>query len=254
MDLLYPRLLPANARMIHAELEQVSVSDLGGHYNLEHVATVFTATGGDRVSKRVLGDLRTELVTAARENGFPHPPSVQQRLSFDSRVGPALHSLMDMVPSEAAAGDIWAFMALVLAPDVAYWRFRRPDEKFDSDHVLGSDVTRHVFARLWWRAHLLHDPAAGQPYASFDVVGGAAFDQIFARRRALGASPVLVKAIVRVWASVDTHGGNERRLLQDFLMRLLRLAPFVAFESLTPSQLDIELQRVARDTISAVRT
>jgi site-specific DNA-cytosine methylase len=155
---------------------------------------------------------------------------------------------MGLVPAEAAARDVWAFLGLVLLPDVAYWRYPEPPR----DRVLGTDLTRHVFGRLWWRAQLVHSPGDPDPYGALGILGEAAFDQIYARRAALGGSPHTVKAILRVWDSLDLHGLNERDALRDFLKRMLRLAPFVLFDGIEAHELDEELRAVAQETVAAL--
>src|SRR5690606_38408690 len=82
----------------------------------------------------------------------------------------------------------------------------------------------------------------------------AAFDQIYARRKALGNSPYLVKSILGVWNNLDLGGLDEREVLRDFLKRLLRLAPFVRFEALGTDALERELSEVAREAIDAMRS
>ena len=156
---------------------------------------------------------------------------------------------MGLAPAEAAAGDVWAFIALVLLPDIAYWRYPRPPV----DRVLGTDLTRHVVGRMWWRAQLIHSPDEEDPYAALNILGEDAFDRIYSRRRALGGSPFLVKAILRVWDGLDLQGLRYRDTLEDFFKRLLRLAPFVLFESLSEASLDAELRVIARETVTALK-
>ncbi|CAM5732904.1 hypothetical protein SALBM311S_10310 [Streptomyces alboniger] len=155
-----------------------------------------------------------------------------------------------MVPAEAASRDVWAFMALVLLPDVAFWRYPQPPR----DRVLGTDLTRHVFGRLWWRAQLRCAASdVHEPYGALKILGEAAFDQIYARRAALGGSPHMVRAILRVWQDLDLTGLNERETLRDFLKRLLRLAPFVLFDGIDEQALDEELHAVAQESVDAQR-
>jgi hypothetical protein len=251
---LYPRLLPPDARLTHEELQQLPLDELTTRHDVEHTAAVFTATGGDRVGRATLQRLRDDMLVVAYANGYPEQPSVHRRIAFDNAVGPLLHTSMGIVAAEAAAGDVWAFLSLILAPDITYWRFRREGERVDPDRTLGTDLTRHVFARLWLRANLLVEPDDRDPYEAFSAVGEAAFDQILARRRALGASPTLVKSILRVWRKFDQRDSADRQLLRDFLMRLLRLAPIMAFETLPAAQLDAELTLVARECIEANRS
>ncbi|WP_433352664.1 DUF6339 family protein [Microtetraspora malaysiensis] len=248
MGLLYPRLLADQAKPLHEEYRRLQITDLMGHAATAHDSAVYVATGGDRVSETRLRELRDLVVDLAKESGFPNESNRALRAAFDLRLAAALHSEMRLVPAEAASGDVWAFLALVLLPDVAYWRYPAPP----GDRVLATDLTRHVFGRMWWRAQLVHSPDDPDPYAALKILGEAAFDQIYARRRALGNSPHLVKAILRVWDGLDLRGFHEREALQDFLKRLLRLAPFVLFESLSDQPLEAELRTAVRETVIAL--
>ncbi|HEX7306726.1 DUF6339 family protein, partial [Lentzea sp.] len=194
--------------------------------------------------------LRVKVLALATEAGFPGESTRSARADFDLALAALLHTEMGLVPAEAASGDVWAFLALVLLPDVAYWRYSPTPVR---DRVQASDITRHVFGRLWWRAQLVHDPSEPDPYSALAILGEAAFDQIYARRRALGGSPYLVKAILRVWGELDRGGENERDVLRDFLKRLLRLAPFLSFDAIEDRRLDAELMRAAGDSVLAVR-
>ncbi|GII02754.1 DUF6339 family protein [Planobispora takensis] len=248
MGFLYPRLLAGQARPLHEEYRHLPITDLMGRATTAHDSAVYIATGGDRVSETRLRELRDLVVDLAKESGFPNESNRELRAAFDLRLAAALHSEMRLVPAEAASGDVWAFLALVLLPDVAYWRYPVPP----GDRVLATDLTRHVFGRMWWRAQLVHSPGDSDPYAALNILGEAAFDQIYARRKALGNSPHLVKAILRVWNELDLRGLGERDALQDFLKRLLRLTPFVLFEALSDQSLDGELRRATRETVSAL--
>lgn len=249
MSRLYPRLLSGQARSLYTEHRQLRLSDLTASHDTTHTSAVFAATGGDRVSPADLRRLRETVVDLARTAGFPEESNKSARADFDLALAALLHTEMGLVPAEAASGDVWAFISLVLLPDVAYWRYPNPV----GDRVLATDITRHVFGRLWWRAHLVHDPGELAPYSALEILGEAAFDQIYARRKALGGSPYLVKAILRVWRDLDRDGLTERDLLRDFLKRLLRLAPFMCFEAMEERQLEAELLRAANDSVLARR-
>jgi hypothetical protein len=117
---------------------------------------------------------------------------------------------------------MWAFLALVVLPDVAVWRFPNPP----ADRVLATDITRHVFGRLWWRAELLHDPSAeSDAYHLLDVFSERNFDQILARRRSIGGSPELVRALALEWPRLWI-GSNETEVLRDTLKHLMRRGAF----------------------------
>ncbi|MEV4204596.1 DUF6339 family protein [Nocardia salmonicida] len=247
MTLLYPRLLRHRAKPLAAEYRERSPIELNSRCSLSDSSAVFVATGGTRVDPATLQLLRDIVVDLAKESGFPQPPDAKQKVSFDLQLAVLLHREMRISPAEAASGDVWAFLALVVLPDVAHWRYPKPP----GDRVLGSDLTRHVLGRMWWRAQLVYAPTDSDPYAALHVLGEAAFDQIYARRAALGGSPHLIQSILRTWKQMDFSGPDitERDILRDFLKRLLRLAPFVVFEALDSQALDEELLEIARETV-----
>ncbi|MFD7708081.1 DUF6339 family protein [Streptomyces sp. NPDC059786] len=249
MSFLYPRLLAAQARPLFDTYQELSIPELSHRVASSHDSAVYVATGGDRVSAGQLQKLRESIVALARNAGFPETSDRARNAEFDLRVAALLHAETGMVPAEAASRDVWAFLALILLPDVAFWRYPHPPR----DRVLGTDLTRHVFGRLWWRAQLVKASGAAQPYAALDILGEAAFDQIYARRAALGGSPHMVRAILRVWKDLDLTGLNERGTLRDFLKRLLRLAPFVLFDGVEEHDLDEELRAVAQESVDAQR-
>ncbi|MEZ0065989.1 site-specific DNA-cytosine methylase [Streptacidiphilus sp. MAP12-20] len=249
MSFLYPRLLTQQAAPLFEEYRPLTPDELAGRVALSHESAVYVATGGDRVSTDQLRDLRAGVIDLANRAGFPNASDRSRNADFDLRLAALLHSEMSMVPAEAASRDVWAFLALVLLPDVAFWRYPQPPK----DRVLGTDLTRHVFGRLWWRAQLVRSPDDPDPYGALEVLGEAAFDQIYARRTALGGSPHLVRAILRIWKDLDLKGLNEREALRDFLKRLLRLAPFVLFDGVEENALDLELHAVAQESIAAQR-
>ncbi|MEY9848360.1 site-specific DNA-cytosine methylase [Streptacidiphilus sp. BW17] len=251
MSYLYPRLLSGQAKALFEEYRGLSVSELTGRARTSHDSAVYVATGGDRVAERRLKELRGAVETLALEAGFPDRASRADNTEFDVRLARLLHDSMGLVPAEAASRDVWAFLSLVLLPDIAYWRYPSPPR----DRVLGTDLTRHVFGRMWWRAQLVYSPEDEDPYASLRILGEAAFDQIYARRAALGGSPHMVKAILKVWneiALTGLTGLNERETLRDFLKRLLRLAPFVLFDGVEASALEDELRAVLSESVTAL--
>jgi hypothetical protein len=249
MGVLYPRLLAEQAKTLHELYRNLEIVELSRRHSTAHDLSIFAAIGGDRAGVDDLSALRSGVVQLAAEHGFPGESSRDARRDFDLRLAEYLHSGMRMVPAEAAAGDVWAFLALVLLPDIAYWRYPRPP----GDRVLATDITRHVFGRLWWRAHLVYSSDDPAPYDALGILGEAAFDQIYARRKALGASPHLVKAILRTWTGLDLQDLDERDVLRGFLQRLLRLSPFVVFDALETGPLDIELRVVALETIGEMQ-
>ncbi|MFE7013094.1 DUF6339 family protein [Streptomyces sp. NPDC057651] len=249
MSFLYPRLLIEQARPLFEAYRNLTVDELAGRVAVTHESAVYVATGGDRIAAGQLQDLRENVLVLAKAAGFPSDSDRTRNADFDLRLAALLHAEMGIVPAEAASRDVWAFLALVLLPDIAFWRYPQPPK----DRVLGTDLTRHVFGRLWWRAQLVRSSDDPEPYSALEILGEAAFDQIYARRAALGGSPHMVRAILRVWRDLDLAGLSERDTLRDFLKRLLRLAPFVLFDGVEKHALDQELRAVAQESVDAQR-
>lgn len=249
MTFLYPRLLRPHASRLAKEYRELSVLDLQSRSATSDETAVYVATGGARVQPSRLQALRDMVIDLAKEAGFPAPPPNDQKAVFDLRLATLLHSQMDIAPAEAASGDVWAFLAVILLPDVAYWRYPPSSDGVLRDRFLGADLTRHVFGRMWWRAHFVYSPEESDPYAALSVLGESEFDQIYARRATLGGRPQLIKSILRVWKEIEIRDIPEREVLRDFLKRLLRLDPFLVYEALDDSALDTELRTVAREAV-----
>lgn len=249
MSVLYPRLLGDAARELHQQHLGATISELTARHALRHRSAVFAASGGRRVTPEELQRLREDVVAVAQRAGFPDEGRRQDRVTFDIEVARLLHERCGLVAGEAAVRPIWAFLALVLLPDVSYWRYPRPP----GDRVLGTDITRHVWGRLWWRAHLLALPQQIERYRLLDTFGEAAFDQIFARRRSIGGSRAIVRTLAEVWPSVERGSAAERDVLIDVLKRLSRWGAVVEFEALDEDELRRQVQGAATESASLLR-
>jgi Family of unknown function (DUF6339) len=247
-SVLYPRLLDHAATRLYTEYLGCSLGELRERHAVRHPAAVFTATGGRRVTENELHELRNRVLDCAMKAGFPDQGGRRDRGAFDLDIARLLHESCGLVAAEASIRSVWAFLALVLLPDVSYWRYPQPPV----DRVLGTDITRHVWGRLWWRAHLLALPRPSEPYRLLDVFGEAAFDQIFARRKSLGGSRALLRAIARAWPGLDRGGVAERDLLRDLLKRLRRTAAVVEFEALDEDELRQQVTEAVAASVAAL--
>ncbi len=247
-SVLFPRLLDRAARDLHQDYSRSTLQQLQARPAFTHRSAVFAATGGRRVTEEELQDLRDRIVKAAEYAGFPGEGRRRDRIAFDLEVAQLLHERSGLVAAEASVRSIWAFLALVVLPDVSYWRYPRPPV----DRVLGTDITRHVWGRLWWRAHLLALPQQVDRYRLLDAFGEAAFDQIFARRKSIGGSRALVRALAETFPTMDASGVGDRDLLRDVLKRLLRMSAVVEFESLDDEVLRQQVADAVAESVTAL--
>ncbi|MEU4155934.1 DUF6339 family protein [Actinoplanes sp. NPDC026670] len=247
MSILFPRLLPSESDRIFSGIRGRAPSELSAQAGNSSLRAVFAATGGTRVTRDELRLLAATIEKLAIEAGYPDASSTAQRSQFDRAVARHLHQSSGMTPGEASQRQVWAFLGLVLVPHVCAWRFPMKDGTYVADRFKGSDLTRHTLARLWTRAHVLHDSAAPDPYALLDALGEADLDQVMARRRAIAATPTLVRAIVRAHVE-DSNIGEDipaRAVLRDSLQRLLRLTAFLDLDWL-PEEEILQLVREQR--------
>ena len=165
MPKLYPRLLEAPARELFDRYEAAPPDTLVGNGVSRHDSAVFVATGGDRITEAELVALRDKVLELSRSAGFPRALGPSAAVEYDRALAVLLHRDMQLVPGEAASRDMWAFLATCLMPDIAFWRFPSPPV----DRILGTDLTRHVFGRLWWRAQLVANPDRDDPYAALTM-------------------------------------------------------------------------------------
>lgn len=249
MSILYPRLLDSAATELYRRYRHLTVEELGPHHAFTHPSAVFAATGGHRVPRELLEDLRAHVLTIAEDAGFPDGGRRRSHTDFDRDIARLLHERMGLVAAEASVRPIWAFLALVLLPDVSFWRYREPT----ADRFLASDITRHVWGRLWWRAHLTATPDETDRYRLIGTFNESEFDQIFARRTALGGSRTVIRALSEVWPSIDLGGFGDRRVLRDVLKRLLRTAPVIEFDALGYADLCAEVRAAAAASVAAIR-
>ena len=96
-----------------------------------------------------------------------------RRTEADAWLAPRLHATLRMTRREASNKELWAFLALQVAPDYVTWR-HQPSGRRRADAEPG--MTRSVrfvgahdlqaFARLWWAAELFRD---GADYRSAEI-------------------------------------------------------------------------------------
>jgi hypothetical protein len=135
---------------------------------------------------------------------------------------------MGIVPADAASDEVWSFLTLVVAPDVAVWRFPgRAD-----DRLLGRP--RNVFRRLWWRGQVL-----GNDF--IDERDGLGEDELVGimERSTIAANPRLARALAHVVVEYGTRVNVARSdLMRDVAKRVLRLQSVLCMEILDDERVD----------------
>jgi hypothetical protein len=202
-----------------------------------------------RADAKDLRHLRTEIISLAAARGYPAQQPRGGHTLFDQQLALYLYDQMNIVPAEAATGGIWSFLALVLLPDVAAWRYpdRHRDRFIGSDLMIGSS-NRHVFGRLWARTHVLGIDASSR-------LGEDNVVQFF-ERPTFGGDPRLARAIgqAHLRAIATNRVVQSQELMRDAMKRLRRLAILISFAALDDDQLKGLLDEVFAASARALQS
>lgn len=164
MTLLIPQLPASAAEPLLAEIARSRPVDLDPGDQLRYPQAITQTTGGLPITDTLLRQLRDPIVTAAREHGFPdgRPSSF---LRFELEVARTLAQWSPLwdaagAPSgEALRNDCWAFITMVVLPDIALWRWpvKGNDEESGSRSWKGRMVggSRNAFQRIFRRVMCL---------------------------------------------------------------------------------------------------
>jgi ribosome-binding protein aMBF1 (putative translation factor) len=229
---VYPRLPQVDATAMLEDLRAATQLELRAAVDPRHPAAIY-APIGSRVPTANLLEIRELICTIADAHGYPKPPGTTARQAFDSFCAEALHSLMDIPSTDAADDGVWAYLACVLLPDIACWRF---DDRA-APRLLGGP--RNTFRRLWTRARALVDPGAPEPYALLHALNEDETVQIM-ERPTLGANPTVAVRMARAFVTEIERRPDVPRmtLMREAAKRLIRLTPFVSVDSLTEDSLE----------------
>ncbi|MFE5326402.1 DUF6339 family protein [Embleya sp. NPDC056575] len=131
------------------------------------------------------------------------------RTDADAWLAPRLHATLRLTRSEAADKDLWAYLAMLVAPDYVLWR-HRPADGEDARRTPVVQASRFVgdncvqaFARLWWAAEMYRDGADYRPVEA--ACGNQDFLDTTPRLGIMHHRPTAL-AVLRVMESPTTAG------------------------------------------------
>ncbi len=196
---VYPRLPREAAEALIAQLAE-SEPEIG----FSHPKAVPYVVGTP-VPESKLKEVR-DAVVASVDALSSSDGSGAESARWDLAVGEALYRTMEIVPSDASHEGPWAFLTLVVMPDLAIQRFpeRHPSRMYGG--------RRNAFRRTWWRHHILADRASRdgvRPLGEDEMVN------IFERSK-MARNHALARVLAE--AILDYTDGNR----SDFTRRLTK--------------------------------
>jgi hypothetical protein len=227
MTTLWPRLSRGRAARLLASLSTMSTQEARVAARTSHPAAV-AARWAEPATESQIAELQRSLRSVADERGWPRRVDDDVAAATDRAWGQVLVERLDLPPSDADEA-VWAFLAVVVVPDLVKWRFpgAGADRFLDAEH--------HALGRLWVRDRVLgRELVDGDGYVPLDE------DELVAlfRRRELVANPRVARAIVRGVLRGVEPGPRRLAQVKTLAIDLLRTMPALCVDVLDDDELD----------------
>jgi len=239
---LFPRLHLANAKLLADKFSQMSPEEISEWNDPEAKEGVtYAPTGGVKFTEDNLTTLRTELLSLAKSEGFPHARTIDGQRSFDLKLARRFLNL-PIVSAETLRDEVWAYLTCRLVPEVVAWRFRREGNdgwKTSAERFLPG--VRNTFQRLWWRVAILRDPTNEEDEIwLLDLNAGGLTDDNLAQlleRPGISTYHNLTKTIAHEFVryrqfAKTTDSLAEEDLLREAMVRISRLGAFANLDAI----------------------
>lgn len=222
---LFPRLYKPMADSCWKEISSRGIEELAALAATTHDMAAPGETGGEPVHESRLREIRSAILSIAKENGYPGNANTA---AFDAACSRYLCEEAGIAEPEALRDEVWNFLSLVLLPDIVAWRF--PGRA--KERVLAG--VRNTFQRLWLRGRLIargddcHEP-------DWDLMSDMTEDAFVAviERPRLSASPLLAREFAEAWRRCDRqHKGNMESIHRLAARNVMATKTVISLESL----------------------
>lgn len=198
---------------------------------------------GSRAHVRDFLEVRDQLENVASKFGFKSRhgydqqtyPDRDEAREVDREFTAIFHDLTPMRWAEAGSREVWSWFSLALLPDLTHWRWKSSSAakkggrsgEWYKPRWIGSDLTRHTWARYWWRSvQFSFDPQL------LFILNEHDFNHLLERADTLGANPLLLaKFGRRLWELnnelVATSSVTRRQIFDDSSRRMLRTLAYI---------------------------
>lgn len=172
---------------------------------LSHPRAAPAATGGTRATESELEKVAIGVRSAVAQYLEAGLVSQGEQQFFDLQLGRALHDGLPVTPSDAGHAGTWAFLSMVLLPDVCMVRYP-PDQagRLESSRFDGGGRT--VLRRAWVRYEGIGDLLEVEQQVGRELLAEDALVQLF-ERTAFSRNRRLLRATAR--RMLQTHGRDQ---------------------------------------------
>lgn len=114
---------------------------------------------GNRAELTEIENLRSNIIHFMCSENLNPIASAQERTAFDRKLGLKLLEWIDITPSIAADNGMWAYMNIILFPELIQvrWGYNEKGEPRKINHERYYDTNRSYLKKLWFTAYLIND-------------------------------------------------------------------------------------------------
>lgn len=244
---LFPRLATGNAKLLSSKFSKKSPLEIQQELPIGRIQGVsYAPTGGAKVPEDVLEELRSDILVAAKTEGFPKARSREGQRRFDLNIAHVLSGL-PVIMGDALRGEVWQYLTCTLIPDVVAWRYGAKKHSVvrgptSQERFLGG--VRNVLQRMWWRAKILRDPTSEDELWLLNTsAGGLTEDNLVSllERPNVAAYRGLCRCIAVEFVKHREYvgggkSGSTESLFRDVMKRVVRLLAFANVDALREEQ------------------
>lgn len=159
MAKIYPRLESFEYEEKISSVEDSIKSENGRFFFHPNDAELSWLPMGNRVDLSDIGKLRDAIMSFKSSEGLKPDSSAQKRTEFDRKLGLKLLDWMDITPSIAADNGMWAYLNIMVIPDLIRlrWGYTEKGEEQKINHERYYDTNRSYLKKLWFTAYMIHD-------------------------------------------------------------------------------------------------
>ena len=162
--------------------------------------------------------------------------------TFDSRAAVILHRELALPPNLVASNDFWRYLAVVKFMDIIAARHSGKNTTLHRSFGVDVPVTANRLAILWFRADMVYDPSAEDPYHLCVQPAHTDFWESCIIRHRYGWCRNLARLLVRFQyrdpysSKAHLHSTRDRGI-RELYKRLRRIHSSISFEYLTDDQI-----------------
>ena len=202
---------------------------------------------GSPVKEEELKNLRQNIMDFVKTENLEGLPD-NRKTKFDIKLGLKLLEWIDLSPSVASEPEIWAYLNIILIPDVIKLRWEKEDRVINRERYY--DKSRNYLGKLWWGAYL---STKGDDKLFEYIKEHDEFDTFFDRANSRGYSGyinVVYKVFDSQWNDIkDTVKQERTRFFREVIIKICKKFAYLNFYALTEDDLKCITEDIIKDLV-----